>query len=95
MILPTKHLTINESLIGCGGTILKLLNHPMTISAFWDKARRDSSIANYYRFSLILTFLFMLDVIDFRNGLIMRKKKCFIDYFQIKPLLEKCLLKKD
>ena len=74
MILPTKHLGINESIMGGGGAILEQLKHPVTVSSLWSKIKKDTRIGNYHRFSLVLSFLFMLDVIVFRNGLIVRKK---------------------
>ena len=74
MLLPTKHISLKSSLLSSGGTLLRILNSPQTITKLWLKARRQSSIETFDRFCLTLDFLFALDLITFQNGLIIRRK---------------------
>ena len=36
MILPTKRITQNRSLLGIGGHIIQLLDEPKTVSRLWE-----------------------------------------------------------
>ena len=74
MILPTKHLDIDDSLFGGGAVLLQELKHPITVSSLWFKLSNDSRIGNYYRFSMILVFLFALGAIEFSDNLIRRRE---------------------
>ena len=68
MILPTKHITVENSLIGVGGLLLPHLSHPTTVSALWEKAREMPPVATYERFTLALDLLYILEAIEFRDG---------------------------
>ena len=74
MLLPTKYILLKDSLLMAGRTILVLLNSPQTVTKLWLKARKQSSIDTFDRFSLTLDFLFALDLIAFQNGLVIRRK---------------------
>jgi len=73
MILPTKHLSVQESFLGSGAAILKELSKPQTVSRLWDQVRNNPIVGNFGRFSLTLTFLFAIDAIEFSDLLIKRK----------------------
>jgi hypothetical protein len=73
MILPTKHLSINESLLGSGAIVLKELTQPQTVSRLWDRVRTNPVIGNFGRFTLTLTFLYSINAIDSKDHLIKRK----------------------
>lgn len=75
MLLPTKHLTENRSLIGIGAIVLDLLNEPRTISNLWNGVRGKLMGAriSYERFILCLDFLFMIDAIVFHDGFLKKK----------------------
>ena len=68
MILPTKHITVENSLIGVGGLLLPHLSQPRTVSALWEKAREMPQVATYERFTLALDLLYIMDAIEFRDG---------------------------
>ena len=74
MLLPTKHISLKESILAAGGKILLLLKMPQTVTKLWSKARKYSDIATFDRFCLVLDFLFSLGLITFENGLIFRRK---------------------
>ena len=75
MILPTKHLELNDSLLGGGSVVLSHLNRALTISALWEKVRRESDIGNFQRYTLILDFLFAIGAIEISEGMIRRGSK--------------------
>jgi len=72
MILPTKHLHVNRTLIGIGAEILALLNEPLTASRLWEDFRDSQSDQNRHlvgfdRFVLALDFLFLIEAIHFHR----------------------------
>ena len=72
MILPTKHISANEALLGVGGTMLAQLTVPMTISNLWDRVRTVPNVGTYERFVLATNLLYMIGAVDIRDGLIVR-----------------------
>jgi len=77
MILPTKRITEDRSLLGIGSYILPLLDEPKTVSWLWTefqkrRHRTVSSIITYDWFVMSLDLLFMLDVINMEKGLLRR-----------------------
>jgi len=72
MILPSKHLKLSSSLINIGAVLLNKLDDSYTVTLLWDKTRNLPEIMNFERFTLGLDLLFMLGLIEYRNGLIVR-----------------------
>ena len=74
MILPTKHLNEERSILRIGAEILLLLRNESTVSRLWvdfQKYRRDEleiKPVTYDWFILALDFLFLLDTIYFDDG---------------------------
>ena len=74
MILPTKRMTVETSLLGVGADVLSLLGRPKTVSRLWDdmKALREkhspASQLNYDWFVLALDMLYALEAIHFNDG---------------------------
>lgn len=75
MILPTKHITIENSILGLGALILTYLDRPRTVSALWEKVRERPEISTFERFSLGLDLLFIMNIIEFRDDKIRRSSK--------------------
>jgi len=75
MILPTKHIAVDDSLLNLGALLLKHLNKPKTVTALWEKAREIPEIGTFERFSLALDFLFIIGVLGFEDQIIYRCKK--------------------
>ena len=73
MILPTKHVSLDKSLLGAGAVVLPLLAEPMTATGIWEKVKNAPEISGYGRFILILDFLYAIGAVDMVNGLIVRK----------------------
>ena len=74
MILPTKRLNSNRSLLAIGGTTLKLLTRSKSVSILWDdfkKARGNQenlSYITYDWFILSLDLLYLLNLIKLESG---------------------------
>ncbi len=80
MILPTKHINTRRALIGTGATVLMLLDEPKTVSTLWNAFRSNWSVESstapisYQWFIHTLEFLYIIGVIDFVNGALVRTK---------------------
>ncbi|MHC9539256.1 MAG: ABC-three component system middle component 6 [Vulcanimicrobiota bacterium] len=74
MILPTKHVSTEYSLLGAGADVLRHLDSPHTITGLWEKVRNATGTCAYWRFILALDFLFAIGVIDLIDGLLVKNK---------------------
>ena len=72
MILPNKHIDLDESYLGLGGVLLGLMNAPQTVSGLWEKAKNETPISNFERFTMVLSFLYTIDAVQYDKGLIKR-----------------------
>ena len=76
MILPTKHLPEERSLIGIGGEVLGLLNEKKTVSALWNEFKHSylerGATVTFDWFVLALDLLFMMNVITTEKGTVRR-----------------------
>lgn len=72
MILPTKHITVDDSLIGLGALLLSHLDQPATVSVLWQEVRETPQIATFERFTLTLDLLYLMNAIEYRDGNILR-----------------------
>ncbi len=74
MILPTKRLSQDRSLLYVGGEILRLVNEPKTVSRLWQdlqSARSEQSglgPLTYDWFVLALDLLFLVNAIKIDRG---------------------------
>lgn len=79
MILPTKHIPIDRSLIGVGAEILKQLERPKSVSRLWadiQKQRGDSvNRLPYDWFLLSLNMLYAIEAVSFHEGRIRRGRQ--------------------
>jgi hypothetical protein len=70
MILPDKHITIAQSLIGLGSFVLEKLERPKTIDNLWTEFQRvnnSTKFPAYHTFEnlmLAIDFLFMIGVVE-------------------------------
>ena len=70
MILPTKHISISNSLLNVGAAILNCINGEKTITSLWNEVRKLPEVRTFERFTLALDFLFMLGMVNFQDGLL-------------------------
>lgn len=81
MILPTKHLRIDRSLIYVSYEVLELLGRRTTVSGLWmqiqvrHRAEGRAGEVTFDWFVLALDLLFMLELVEERNGFLVRINK--------------------
>lgn len=74
MILPTKHINVQNSVIGISAFLLTQLEQPQSISSLWDNVREVPEIATFERFTLALDLLYMIGAIEYTNNRLRRVK---------------------
>ena len=74
MILPTKHIAPENSLLGIGAVLLTLLNEEQTVTRLWDRARASNDLLTFSRFVLALDLLFAIAAVEFARGVIKRRQ---------------------
>lgn len=72
MILPTKHISERQSVLGAGATVLRHLDTPQTVTGLWERVRHHNETSVYSRYILTLDFLFAIGVINLEDGLVTR-----------------------
>lgn len=75
MILPTKHIKLSNSLLSVGAILLKYIDGSQTITSLWNETRTLPEIRTFERFTLGLDFLFMIEMIEFKDGLLRKLEK--------------------
>lgn len=74
MILPTKNIKLEDSIIYLAGLLLSQIHETDTVSALWERFKSSSSISSFGRFTLLLSFLYTIEAITMDGG-ILRKIK--------------------
>jgi hypothetical protein len=74
MILPSKYVNLEGSLLGLGAVILAFLTYPRTITSLWEEVRKSSDPIPFSYFVLALDLLFIMGAIDLNEGLVTRRK---------------------
>ena len=64
MILPTKHLPVDSSLIGIGAKILAALDGPCEVPELWSSVRHEAGVNSFDRFCNALVFLFAIGLVE-------------------------------
>ena len=72
MIIPDKNIRLENSLLGMGAHILSELHTFETISSLWEKVKTNAEINSYEKFVLTLDFLFILNLINLQEGIIVK-----------------------
>ena len=75
MILPTKHISVKNSLLGVGATLIELLDDETTVTLFWGRAKTLPNIRTYDRFTLGLDLIYLLGLVKFEKGLLKKVHK--------------------
>jgi hypothetical protein len=70
MILPTKHLELNKSLLAVGGHILACLPRPRTVTSTWEEVREQHQTMSFESFTLALTLLYAIGAVEMNGELI-------------------------
>jgi hypothetical protein len=72
MILPTKHISTKDSLLGVGGMLLQELRAPLTVTGLWDRVHERSEVGTFDRYLLGLDLLYAIGAIYLQDGLLRR-----------------------
>ena len=73
MILPSKHISENQALLGVGAVVLRYLERPETVTSLWDKVRDEGAVGTFERFVLALNLLHITGVVVLSQGTIRRQ----------------------
>jgi hypothetical protein len=74
MILPTKQIPPSYSLLAVGSLLLQQLHRPNTVTALWHAVREEDSIGTFERFLTVLCMLHCMDLVEFEEGILIRKR---------------------
>lgn len=77
MLLPAKHISFAESLVGFGSFLLELLTEPLTVDQLWARFEQDSKLypahQTFDNMLLTITFLYGINsILIGRNGEIVK-----------------------
>lgn len=67
MILPTKYLNSDETLLGVGNFIIKNVSSNVSLSTLWERVKKNENVYSFERFLLALDMLFIIGIIDLDN----------------------------
>jgi hypothetical protein len=76
MILPSKHITFSESLLGFGSYVLSKLDAPVTVDEIWKHYNEDfiehkfNAKQTFDNLLLTLIFLYGIGAIKHERGLV-------------------------
>jgi hypothetical protein len=70
MILPTKHLDLEKSLLAIGGLILGVLPRPRTVTSAWEEVRKGHEGLTFESFALALALLYSIGAVDMTDELL-------------------------
>ena len=73
MILPSKHIPENRSLLAVSAVLLRHLSRPQTVTSLWENVRSDQTVATYERFILALDLLYIAGIIRHYQGTLQRE----------------------
>lgn len=72
MILPSKHISEDQALLGVGAVLIQELRQPQTVTSLWEKVRSHRAVGTFERFVLALDLLHITGVVVLANGMIER-----------------------
>ena len=74
MIMPTKHIPTNRSLLGVGAFLLEHLRRPRTVTALWDAVKAVPEVGSFQRFVLAVDLLHALGAVTLDSGMLRRAR---------------------
>jgi hypothetical protein len=70
MILPSKHISENQALLGVGAVLLREIKRPQTLTSLWEKVHHNAAVGTFERFILALDLLHVMGLVALANGMI-------------------------
>jgi len=78
MVLPTKHLRMERSLLGIGADLISLLHDPMSESQLWiavqELKKSDKTPLTFEWYILAISMLYSIGVVELRSGRLYLRK---------------------
>ena len=75
MILPSRSVREEQSLLGIGAVALGHLERPQTVTGLWEKMRDGNAALAYGRFVLALDILYIAGAVDLSGDVISKKNR--------------------
>jgi hypothetical protein len=72
MILPSKHISEEQALLGVGAVLLGEIKEPQTVTSLWEKVKSNQAVGTFERFVLALDMLHITGVVKLSSGMIVR-----------------------
>ena len=72
MILPSKHVSEQHTLIGVGALLLSELTHPESVTNLWERVRLQPTMGTFERFVLALDMLNIVGAVTVAGGILER-----------------------
>jgi hypothetical protein len=72
-LLPDKQLRVVDSVIGKSALLLSVLDRPRSVTDAWERSRTNDFVRSFDQFVLALDLLFMMNAVEYSNGLLRRK----------------------
>jgi hypothetical protein len=74
MILPSKHISEEQALVGLGAVLIEEIKKPQTVTSLWEQVRTNTAIGTFERFVLALDMLHIIGSVKLTSGMIVRVK---------------------
>lgn len=74
MILPTKHVPLDRSLLGVAAVLLENYRTGDTVSSLWYRVTDRTSGVSFFQYSLALDLLFMMGLVELKANQLLRVK---------------------
>lgn len=75
MILPDKHVKLSNSILNVGAILLKQINDAQTVTMLWSDPKIKSTVTSFEKFTLGLSFLFMLGLVNYDKGILRKTQQ--------------------
>lgn len=75
MILPSKHISQDQALLGVGAVLLHEIAKPQTVTSLWERVRSNQTVGTFERYVLVLDMLHIMGLVVLSNGMIERTCK--------------------
>jgi hypothetical protein len=72
MILPSKHISEEQALVGVGAVLLQEMKQSQTVTSLWERVRLQPAVGTFERFVLALDMMHMIGVVTVTNGMLER-----------------------
>lgn len=72
MILPSKHISQEQALLGVGAVLLQEIGQPQTVTSLWERVRSHQAVGTFERFVLVLDMLHIMGLVVLTNGMVER-----------------------